>query len=239
VSFIIPHRGVERLPLLIATIKSIAAQQHVKVECIVVEQNQNREIEQLPLGTKYIHLPDPEGNEGWKKSWAYNIGVKHARSDIVVCHDGDILVPNGYAEEIVKVMREKKVDVAHLQRFLFCLTRDDSNRLLENESAATNCVPERIRQNWQGGTLAIRKEAFFRVGGYDEQFVGWGGEDNEFYDRCLTLKGWRYGYLPFVHLWHAPQKEKVSPERDANLKLLRDRLSISASQRIQELGQRV
>ena len=39
VSFVIGHRGAARLPHLLATLRSIAAQKNVACECIVVEQS--------------------------------------------------------------------------------------------------------------------------------------------------------------------------------------------------------
>ncbi len=64
-----------------------------------------------------------------------------------------------------------------------------------------------------GGSIALSRDAFHAIGGYDESFVGWGGEDNEFWERAQTRRVWPYGYLPFVHLWHAPQPEKLQPSR--------------------------
>lgn len=236
ISFVIPHRGVERQPLLLHTIRSILVQREVAVECIVVEQSQAKQIDGLPEGVRHIHLPHPEDPAGWHKSWAYNKGVEAARADIVVCHDGDILVPADYAREILKFIRSEDYEVVHLQRFLFCLNQQDTDRLIETNRLEDAYRPERVRQNWQGGTLAIRKDAFFQVGGYDERFVGWGGEDNEFFDRCQTLRSWRYGYLPFIHLWHPPQTEKVeNSARGKAFSMLDERLSIEPLRRIQEL----
>ena len=59
----------------------------------------------------------------------------------------------------------------------------------------------------------MTRDAYFRIGGHDEGFLGWGGEDNEFYDRCRLLRLHPWGYLPFLHLWHAPQPEKGKPSR--------------------------
>jgi glycosyltransferase involved in cell wall biosynthesis len=234
ISFIIPHRGVERLPLLRTVIGSIFAQTDIPIECIVVEQNKRKEAE-FPSCVRHIHLPHPTDAEGWYKSWAFNVGVAAAKADIVVCHDGDILVPDSYEREITRHLRDGGYEAVHLQRFLFCLGSTDTQDLLSAGVLARNVTPERVRQNWQGGTLAIRKDAFEKIGGYDERFVGWGGEDNEFYDRCRILRNWRFGYLPFVHLWHPPQAEKVSLDSCGNLDLLNRLLEISKEERIAAL----
>lgn len=232
VSFVIPHRGADRLPLLIMVVRSILAQIDASVECVVVEQNDQREVYNLPEGVKYIHLPHPTDPAGWMKSWAFNVGVDAAKADIVVCHDGDILLPRLYAREVLRHIKDGGFESAHLQRFLFCLGRTDTHEFIESCTIRNNITPERVRQNWQGGTLAIRKAAFEKIGGYDERFVGWGGEDNEFFDRCKTLRSWRRGYLPFVHLWHEPQAGKVSNDREENLQFLRQQLRIAPDKRI-------
>jgi len=232
ISFVIPHCGADRVPLLQTTLQTILSQGNISVECIIVEQSTKREITELPPGVRYIYLPHKTDTNGWYKSWAFNIGVKEARANIVVCHDGDILVPCNYGLEILKHMHGRDREVLHLQRFLFCLNPTDTNKITTSKKLPNNTIPERVRQNWQGGTLAIKKNAFFRIGGYDEQFVGWGGEDNEFYDRCTTLNGWRYGYLPFVHLWHSPQAEKDSAVREQNQEFLQNRLAIPTFERI-------
>ncbi|HXH40006.1 MAG TPA: galactosyltransferase-related protein, partial [Thermoanaerobaculia bacterium] len=68
---------------------------------------------------------------------------------------------------------------------------------------------EEVIQNLHGGSVAITRGAYAAIGGFDEDFVGWGGEDNDFWERAETLRATRFGYLPIVHLWHAPQPEKL------------------------------
>ena len=235
ISFVITHRGADRIPPLLATVRSIAAQRDAAIECIIVEQSADSTVREWPRGVRYIHLPHPSDPVGWHKSWAFNVGVDAAKAPIVVCHDGDILVPCDYARQVLRCMDEPACEVAHLQRFLFCLNPSDTAGVTASATIPRSPSPERVRQNWQGGTLAIRKDAFFRIGGYDERFVGWGGEDNEFYDRCTTLPGRRHGYLPFVHLSHASQSEKHTPVGEPNMALLGERLGIPPEQRIAEM----
>lgn len=236
VSFVIPHRGLARMPLLQRVIRSVLAQDDVAVECVVVEQSESLELHGLPEEVRNIHLPHPEDPDTWRKSWALNVGVAAARAEIVVCHDGDILVPSAYASEIVRHLREGPFDVAYLQRFLFYLTQSASNEgNIEATLRTGDC--ESVHQNWVGGTFAIRRSAFLEIGGMDESFVGWGGEDNEFHDRCSLLRRCTFGYLPFVHLWHPPQPTKVSTARDNAHAQTRAKMAMPARERVRALRQ--
>ena len=237
VSFLIPHRGKDREPLLRLTLASILAQQGVAVECILVEQSASRDIGPLPAGVRYIHLPHPTDRRSWRKSWAYNVGAAAAQADILVCHDGDILVPEGYAAEICRLFDSSDWEVAHLQRFLFYLGPEATRALVAN-GPLSPVIPADVRQNWCGGTLAIRKAAYAAIGGFDERFVDWGGEDNEFFDRCGALKQFAFGYVPFIHLWHPPQANKFGPGRDRAVAFMHDRLALPVAQRIAELRSR-
>jgi GT2 family glycosyltransferase len=88
-----------------------------------------------------------------------------------------------------------------------------------------------------GGSFGMARDAFFDIGGFDESFVGWGGEDNEFWERAQTRSVWPFGYVPLVHLWHEPQPEKLNPKR-YTAEVSKSRSSIPALTRIQQLRER-
>lgn len=234
ISFVIPFRGEDRLPQLRLVVASLLAQEEVRVECIVVEQADVAVTTELPPGVRHLHLPHPDDSIGWRKSWAVNVGVETARGDIVVCHDADILAPSGYAREIRRWIGEQGFEAAHLEHLLFRLDREHTARIAASRVVRPG-APEEISYNWPGGTLAIRRDAFFRIGGFDEDFVDWGGEDNEFRDRCSVLLRYNFGYLPFIHLWHPPQDTKHGDAREANLAMMKEKLAISAWERVEAL----
>jgi hypothetical protein len=58
-----------------------------------------------------------------------------------------------------------------------------------------------------GGNIGIWRSDFERVNGYDENFIGWGGEDDDL-RRRLAAAGLRIGsilrWTHTYHLWHVP-----------------------------------
>ncbi len=238
ISFVFAHSGRDRVKQLCRTIRSVFAQQEVQVECIVVGQSPSPVEGTLPDGIVFRHLDKETLPPGWYKSWAYNVGARIATGEVLVFHDGDVCAPERYGAEVARAILQDGYDVASLQRFLFYLNRETTRRAEAEDSLGIRCFPERVFQNWKGGTIAIRREAFFEIGGFDEGFVDWGGEDDEFYDRCGALSHCRFGYIPFVHLWHRPQQDRKLADNPNISRIMPWRMQIPASERICELTAR-
>ena len=237
VSFIIAHEGRQRVKNVDWVTRSILGQQETQVECLVVDQTAEPAFkEELSDSVQYLHRPRPDGLTGWRKSWAFNQGARAARGDILVFHDGDIICPNNYASALLDAMQSHAA--ASIQRFLFNLDQNDTTTLFETSVWPQRLQPERVRQNWEGGTIAVRRDAFFEMGGYDEAFVGWGGEDNEFFDRCSAVGHFKFGSVPFVHLWHPAQTDKHASDNKNINGALDERLKIPAESRMAELRSR-
>lgn len=228
---------MERLPLLLATLQTIAGQQGCQVECIVVEQDNNRRIEQhLPEWVRYIHTPLLEKDMAYCRSWAFNVGAQAARADLLVFHDNDMLVPAVYARDLLSVHR-KGYEGINLKRFIFYLNKSSTDCIC-NGKRVEKIRPEiaAIVQNLEaGGSCAIDRRAFFDIGGFDERFVGWGGEDNEFWERAQTRKVYPYGYLPLVHLWHGLQPGKKYPSSAPGVALYQKLSELPVQERIRFL----
>ncbi|MEA2570908.1 MAG: hypothetical protein QOI24_2909 [Acidobacteriota bacterium] len=235
VSFVIGHRGLARLPHLLMTLKSIAGQRDVSIECVVVEQSMRPEIErELPSWVRYIHTPIPRDDYDYNRAWTLNAGVEAARAPVVILHDNDMLVPARYAAECVARVADG-CDFLELKRFTFYLDEETTRRVFESGELPPP-VPSTIVQNLQGASIAARRDAYFDIGGFDESFVGWGGEDNEFWERGeLGGRAYRFGYIPFLHLWHAPQKGKLQGNDAPAVRRYHELRSVAPAERIRRL----
>ena len=237
VSFLIGHRGLARLPHLLATIESIAGQRDVEVECVVIEQDaEPRARTHLPEWVKYIHTKPSIPMMPYCRAWAFNVGARIARGRVLIMHDNDMLVPVDYAREILRRI-DDGFEAINVKRFIFYLSEAHSREVFQR-ARPDRFPPSGVVQNLEaGGSVAIAGESYMRIGGMDESFVGWGGEDNEFWERVQTLRLWPYGYMPLIHLWHAPQPEKAMEKRATTDHYIR-RSRVAPAERIAELAVR-
>lgn len=237
VSFIIGHRGSARIGLLLKTLESIAAQDNCSVECIVVEQDHSPSIqEQLPSWVTYVFTPVNIPGMAYSRSWAFNVGANNANSECLIFHDNDLLIPTNYASETLALFK-RGYDFINLKRFIFYLSQTSSAELLSHGKLEDTLVVDSIMQNAEGGgSIGASKMAFDDIGGFDERFIGWGGEDTEFWERALTKHVWLYGYLPIIHLWHGAQAEKIDIEASDTKALYNELSKQSPKSRISALN---
>ena len=77
-----------------------------------------------------------------------------------------------------------------------------------------NQPPTRGTSSWPhhaSGAIAVPAALWNVIGGYDERFVSWGGEDRAFFCACNTARGFVDAPRitgPAYHLWHPPSPEK-------------------------------
>ncbi len=71
-----------------------------------------------------------------------------------------------------------------------------------------------VHPNTFSGVLAVPRDLWQRVGGFDERFVGGGFEDLAFLDACSTMGGGfqRVEGAAIYHLWH-PQNRAIREEQ--------------------------
>ncbi len=156
----------------------------------------------------------------FSKSAAVNDAASKAHGDVFVIVDADGYITSKEIKHCVHQIREAREEGKFLwfvpYRQFFRLNQKASQKLLDSEP----CNPYKFReppdsddiQNCQGsqhghwfgaGIQIVPREAFDCVGGWDERFRGWGGEDHANMRACDTLY-WPHKTRPgqYLHVWH-------------------------------------
>ena len=137
--------------------------------------------------------------------------------DTAVITDADTYVPQWQLEQAVATATASGKLVAAFDHVVE-LTRTVTERHLNG--SANLIYAGNVRSaplTIQSSVLAINRTLWDRVGGFDEQFVGWSAEDNAFWRACtlhagepLRVEG------PAYHLWHRSSRPSWRDENYQN-----------------------
>jgi hypothetical protein len=234
-SVVLPVGGDDRIRLLRPVLSAFAGQLGARVEVVIVEHatTPSAALSTVP-GIRRVHLPREERQE-FNKSQALNAGVRASRAPFLLLHDGDIIPPQGYARTVVDVLREGWEAIRPL-RFLFHFEEGATERFITSGGADLPMEQPWVQQNNPGASTAMTRAAYDRIGGHDESFRGWGGEDLEFLDRLQTVRLFPGAFVPAIHLWHAAAPRKASGDR--NLAQTAGLRAVPVAERIARLTER-
>ena len=207
-----------RLRNLLAVIASLQLQTAARdmYRIVVVESDDVPRFRNvlLPLVDAYIHAP---ASGHFNKAWAVNVGVvqESAPAQLICVLDADVLVD---ADFIVRNVRrfDARGTQAHWP-FLdaLCLDGPSSDRAIRSRlSGGAVVVSEMYGVHLRrppGHCLWVRREAFFRIQGFDERFEGWGGEDLDFVFRLQFVAPLDRYEDSLLHLHH-PRPQVTKPD---------------------------
>jgi GT2 family glycosyltransferase len=189
-----------------------------EAEIIVVEQDRRPSMEAAVAARGMSHCfafnPGP-----FNKSWGLNVGFRRCRGEVVVVADADIIMDRDALESGNAACRSEFAAVKPYDR-LIDLTLEDTERVL------TGWHPEPGQRSGEkpnregigeficfcGGLFVIRREVYEELGGFDERFAGWGGEDDAMTIKLQTLISTTHVVADRTawHLWHERQRDGSS-----------------------------
>ncbi|NEE07448.1 glycosyltransferase [Streptomyces sp. SID7499] len=146
----------------------------------------------------------------FNKSWAVNVGVVNApgAAEILCILDADALVDRDFvARNVARFHRPGTM--GHLSyRDMWCLDEAATSWAIERRlwEHAEEVDPDHLRafvlRRPPGCCVWVRTSAFHRIGGMDERFEGWGGEDNDFTYRMDINSAFDHYHDPLLHMYH-------------------------------------
>ena len=229
VSVILPVRGEARFAAVAFVAETLRRMAGAESEVLLCEHDvAPHYARDWPRGVRHLFVP-AAADEAFNKSKAMNAGARAARNPILILLDADA-VPSPDFMACVVACLDGGWEAARPVRFLFLLDEAASREFLRRGSVEDVGAVAFVHQNNPGLATVIRRETYFEIGGHDERFAGWGGEDVEFLDRLRTRKLYPGSFLPAIHLWHPPAPQKQSGHR--NNELLRRILAEPAESRV-------
>jgi hypothetical protein len=224
IQVVVPFRdrdtGGQRARNLLSCLLALRDQTYPQDRCLVtvvetdIEPRWQRYIE--PLCDQYVFA---RSDGDFRKSWAVNVGVVNnpsAQPELVTVLDADVLCDREFLTRNAARF-DRPGTAAHLPyRDMLCL----------DPAASRYAIDARVRQQLPtlpaeklrgflvrrppGACIWVRAELFRRIGGMDERYAGWGGEDNDFMFR-VDLEGVLDRYDDdLFHLHHPPSSRLVN-----------------------------
>lgn len=177
------------------------------VEIIIVEQDKKQKLPDYGLkGVKYVFT---KSNLPYNRSWAFNVGLKYSSSNVIAFGDSD-LVMNPH--EMINSLKLLEIyDCVSPYRSVLDLNPQESNLPIDQLKLITRPgrgETDNQKINLCGGIVFYKKEAIFKIGGWSEDFIGWGGEDNFQEFKTKKLLTWHEEPNRCYHLYH----ERGAPE---------------------------
>lgn len=157
--------------------------------------------------------------EPFCKSVAVNNAAKKATRDIFIIADADIVFNADQIKNAVEVLNSHPWVIPY--RSLFRLDYEKTNELCKrnpdlrlDDADFQGCTKLDIRTGYElvGGVNVVPRKYFEKVGGFDERFKGWGGEDDAFQMAMDAICG-QYLRIEATmwHLYHPKASKEYTP----------------------------
>ena len=232
VGYIITYResgSLERRENLKTVLAWLATLQDIEV--VVIEQDEKPRLDPLEFPSARVCFYYNPG--AFNKAWGFNIGAQLLNTPVYAFGDADILVPHSWAQAVdlmrgdyaaikpyVSLVDLTEAETKQIREFSVEWLPERANGLLTNREHQGEYLP------YAGGLFLVRRSLFFKVAGFDERFIGWGGEDDAMTSR-LQASGELLGgieHLPALHLWHPRLIPQLQGQDDysQNLRILAD-----------------
>jgi len=184
-------------------------------EVIIVEQDKHSKISHLNLKAKHVFL---KTNMPYNRSWAFNVGLKRALSNIIVFADADIIMhPNNFIEGLKQLQQFEMVSP---NNSIIDLDMRESSYQVQD---ILNLKKEgRIKNSICDNICMYRKDAISRIGGFDESFIGLGKESEFNSIKTKQFLNWTELNSDAYHLYHdnVETEEKLQKRNDLVFKQL-------------------
>lgn len=169
------------------------------------------------LGVPVYVGDDDSGSEWTNRARGCNRAVRQAIADgaeVVLIGDADTVIPERSMWAGAHAARMTGQIIIGYTEYLKMARQ--TSRLIYGGRSVDSLRPQIRWLKHVSGAVFVTPELFELVGGFDERFTSWGGEDRAFWMACFSLGGgWHRIHGPAWHLWHerSPERAGTHPNR--------------------------
>ena len=152
-------------------------------EIILVESDTDSKLVNLLPKYNFKHILI-KNNYPFNKSWCFNVGYKNASTENIVFGDADLVMDKEKFLEAVKSL--ETFEVVNPYQPVLDLTFEESQsyassgdfNILKNINRPGRGETDHQKVPFCGGIIMFKKSALEKIGGWNEDFWGWGCEDD-------------------------------------------------------------
>jgi hypothetical protein len=195
----------------------------IEVALTYVEHSDNQQYA-ATKNTNLIHIPKFGGM--FNKCLCFNMGVLYSNKALYyLFHDCDIIVPKEFFERLFMNLKGREAIQTFKERRLLYASEGLTKELLEGRRTITYCKKNAHgisvgNAGAKGGSIMVSKVLFFKVGGYDSEWLTeYSIEDAMFYEKLELLSNdivmmANNPEVELVHLWHEPAYNQQTKDSD-------------------------
>jgi len=180
---------------LLATLHSVDRQRVGDSEIVVVDDGNDARTPGIcyAFDVRYLRLQRPSSKHYRNQARPLNVGIKAAKGEIIILQNAECKhIGSNVILDLASRVTWNSVAFAHVT----AMNRDGSRGICY-------CGPENPRPYFFCG--AIRREWLMKLRGFDEDYQGYGYEDDDMADR-LRRSGVTFEFtdIEVEHQWHSP-----------------------------------
>lgn len=172
VSYIIPFRNFERSGSISTVVNNIRAQRFPSIEIIMVEQDEATHINLADHQPVTHFLTSDPSQSLFNKSKAFNFAASKATTDFLILHDADMLAQGHYTSAIMNILKDH--ESCHIGNTVIYTNQQAMEEINRTGLVSENTKCDRVVGYYEGGSLACRTKAYWLVGGFNEDYKGYG-----------------------------------------------------------------
>ncbi len=229
-SFVSFNYGSDRIKHMELLCKSIAAlpeKDKDLAEFMIVEKGEKHFDKLRSNLFRYIHIDE---DDTYNRSKCLNVGGFASIGKYIIFNDNDVPIINGFFDACTTTTKD--FDFFSTYNTLHNLDRDSTENVFNDPQKynfgyrdTSVCGSRSYNVSGvHGGSICVESNLFKNItGGFDERFIGWGGEDNEFRHRCLFYaKKEGICNQNLIHLHHDQLNQFSNSNYDNNLQILKE-----------------